>query len=156
MRSLATINKRSTPARAGSATPYISRTFPLAMRGRSASAVTWLDATSGAGRREGPLNARGRADQRVEPADDLLGVAHVVLVVEQRVEIEREGRDASVGLEQLAQVDALVERALGELLDDAVGLVARQAALDEREQHRLREERSVRQLEGPTRARRGD
>ena len=29
--------------------PYISRTFPLARRGRSASVVTWRDATSAAG-----------------------------------------------------------------------------------------------------------
>src|ERR1700691_4534512 len=135
MRSLATI-------RSGGGTPgmpstpsmsYISRTLPRAIRGSSSSvAVTWRDATESSG-------------DVVETREDLVGGAHVVGIVEHRV--EREPARALVGGEQLAQGDAVVRGALRELLDDAVGLVARGALLDEREQHALGEERSVRELE---------
>src|SRR3954452_6565659 len=90
---------------------------------------------SGGGRRE-------RRD-RVEPADDALGEPRVVPEVEQLVEVEPEG----AGGEQLAQMHAGVPRPLGVLLDDPVRLVARVAALDEREQHALGEERAVRDVE---------
>src|SRR5271165_4775409 len=101
MRSLATISSGggtpgmpSTPSMS-----YISRTLPRAIRGSSSSvAVTWRDATE-------------RSGDVVEPREDLAGVAHVVGVVEDRVQVEPAG--------------ALVGDALRELLDDAIGLVAR-------------------------------
>src|ERR1700727_3437746 len=117
MRSLATINSgggfnSDTPARS-----YISRTFPLAIRGRSASVggVTFRDASNASG------ELLARVERAVEPPDDLLGVTHVVRVVEDRVEGESEQAHARVGGEQLSQRRALVPGALSELLRDPIG-----------------------------------
>src|SRR5271165_6614769 len=139
MRSLATISSGggtpgtpSTPSMS-----YISRTFPRAMRGSSSSvAVTRRDATSAWRSDDFALlrpRSLARSGDLVEPGDDLVGVTDVVGVVEDRVQVQR--ARAPVGGEQLAQRDALVPRALRELLDDAVGLVARGSRLDERVQH---------------------
>src|SRR5450631_846947 len=109
MRSLATISScSSSPGKAGGS-EYISRTFPLARRDRSASDVTWRDATSAGGRCSGDLR---------EPREDLGRVAQVVRIVEYRLEVEV--ARAFVGGQQLAQRDALIPCALGELLDRAV------------------------------------
>src|SRR4051794_21486652 len=90
-------------------------------------------------------SGRGRRERRdrVEPADDALGEPRVVAEVEERVEVEAE----VARRQQLAQVHAGVPRALGVLLDDAVRLVARVAALDEGEQRPLGEQRAVGDLE---------
>src|SRR3954451_4967223 len=99
---------------------------------------------AGFGRRSG--GSRRERRDRVEPADDPLGEAGVVAEVEDRVEVEPE----IARREQLAQVDASVPRALRILLHDPVRLVAAVAALDEREQDALGEQRPVRDLEvGP-------
>src|SRR5438094_4803660 len=80
----------------GRSSSYISRTFPLATRGRSASLLTRFDATSAFGRRSDGGRLRRRRVQAaarsgggvrgrehdVEAADDLLGIADVVLVGE--------------------------------------------------------------------------
>src|SRR5579875_1890007 len=185
MRSLATISSVPTCAAGAAETSprsYISRTFPLAIRGSSASVGgTSRDSTSArrpappaaaAARRRARESARGgargagsygRARRRlepVEPRDDLLRVAHERRVVEDRVEVEAAG--ALVGREQLAKRHALVPRALRERLRDAVRLVARAPALslwrgcDEREQHPLGEQRAVGELEVLAHARRVD
>src|SRR3984885_7462988 len=83
----------------------------------------------------------------VEAPDDLAGIAHVMGVVEDLVEIEPERAHSRVLGEHLAHRDALVPGALRQLLRDAVGVVARHPCRDEREQHALGEQRSVRQLE---------
>ena len=95
---------------------YISRTFPLAMRGRSASAGHVARCYQRA-RAAAALRRSRPAATTISP-----GVADVVAVVEDRVEVEPGG--AVVGGEQLAQRDALVPGPLGELLDDPVGVVA--------------------------------
>ena len=70
-------------------------------------------------------------------------MAEVGVVVEDRVEVEVGGR---LG-EQLAEVGAGVPGALGVLLDDAVGVVAGEAGLDQGGQGALAEEGAVGQLE---------
>src|ERR1700683_4633979 len=151
MRSLATINSVSctrpdcpSPIRSSS---YISRTLPLAMRGRSASAVTWRDATSARRWDGGAL--RSSLDESsgdlIEARDYLVGVAQVVAVIENRVEIQATG--ALDARKQLAQWHAVVPRALGELLHDPVGLVAGASRGDQREQYTLGEQRAVSQVE---------
>src|SRR5579862_5571132 len=156
MRSLATINRRSPSGRPRS---YISRTFPLAIRGRSASAVivarlyrrarpqrvAGLDGRTSVECECARSWARGDSRDLLQPPHDLLCVAHIVPVVEDLIEVQPSG--ALVAREQLAQRNALVPRALRELLHDAVGVVARGAGGDEREQHALGEERAVRELE---------
>src|SRR5215218_8367364 len=87
----------------------------------------------------GPEDPSNGCGERVEPTDDRLGVAREGGRIEDRVEVEAGCR---LG-EQLAEGDALVPGALGVLLDDPVGVVARAAALDERKQRPLREERAV-------------
>src|SRR2546423_12280062 len=107
MRPLATIRRRAGPsgwARFRPSRPYISRTCPLAIGGRSASVVTWLDATSAAGR-DRTAAARVSGDL-VEPGDDLGGVADVVGVVEDALEVELAA--ALMRGEQIAQRHALV------------------------------------------------
>src|SRR5580692_7188279 len=125
MRSLATISSADAPSTLSSA--YISRTLPRAIRGSSARvSVTWRDATE-------------RSGDRVQPRQDLGRVAEVVRVIEDRAQVQVAG--PLVGGEQLAQRDALIPRALGQLLHDPVGLIARGPRLDERQQHALGEER---------------
>src|SRR5664280_456291 len=117
MRSLATISSGGASATSRPARSYISRTFPLATRGRSASVFTRLDATSGIGGR--PAGSVDRVDPRerlVEAPDYLPGIAHIVVVGEDLVEVERQRTDALVAGEQVAQRDALVPRLLRELL----------------------------------------
>ena len=58
----------------------------------------------------------------VQPRDDVAGVANVVGVVEDLLEIEL--APALVLGEQIAQRDAVVPDALSQLLDEAVGLIA--------------------------------
>src|SRR6185437_9341344 len=103
MRSLATISSLPADPSPSASSEYISRTFPLAIKGRSA---------------------------RLVARDDLLRVADVVPEVEDRVEVEAGG--ALVGRQQLAHRDALVPCVLGELLDHAVGVVALGAGLHQR------------------------
>src|ERR1035437_8983339 len=138
MRSLATISSRSAPPSSAGEAPreYISRTFTLARRGRSASVVTWRDATSAGGRRSGDLR---------QPREDLASVAKVVGVVEDLLEVQLPA--ALVRSEKIAQRDALIPAALAELLDNRIGPTARHARLDERQQNPLGEQRAVRQLE---------
>src|SRR5271154_3234775 len=148
MRSLATINRGACAAPSTvDGSSYISRTFPLARRGRSASVVTCRDATSEIGSREGHMRRLGgrRSSDLIEPREDLGGVAGVVGVVEDLLEVQR--ARALVDREQLAQRKALIPGALGELLNHAIGLVAGDAGGDDREQHTLGEERAMRQLQ---------
>src|SRR5512142_240256 len=106
MRSLATIRIRpETPFPGPSA--YISRTFPLASRGRSARTLTWGDATSATGGRRLP------SGDLVEAPEHLFGVAQVGGRIEDPIELQP--RRALVGGEQLAQRHAVLPRALGEL-----------------------------------------
>src|SRR6185312_13005512 len=128
MRSLATISSLPADPSPSASSEYISRTFPLAIKGRSARLVTRGDATSARGRTRpdaraasGPVGA-ARSGDLLEARDDLLRVADVVPEVEDRVEVEAGG--ALVGRQQLAHRDALVPCVLGELLDHAVGVVA--------------------------------
>src|ERR1700691_5101757 len=106
MRSLATISRRSP---SGPPRSYISRTFPLAIRGRSASAVIvarlyrrtrpqWVAGPPGGGRRS--LRARAGSHDLVQPRDDLLRIPHVVPVVEDLLQVQPGG--ALVRGEQLA------------------------------------------------------
>src|ERR1700733_2072020 len=93
MRSLATINSGACPPPLGTpwtpARSYISRTFPLAIRGRSASeVVTCGDASERSGDR---MAARCGVLDVVEPREDLARVAGVVGVVEDRVQVEPGG-----------------------------------------------------------------
>src|SRR6202035_2128281 len=145
MRSLATISRLAAASEGPSVPlrPYISRTFPLARRGRSAMVVTWLDATSAAGGNRTPPPRR--SGDLLQPGEDLPGVADVVGVVEDLVEVEP--RPAVVGGEQVAQGYALVPCPLGQLLDEAVGLVAGGSCRDEGQEHPLGEEGAVGQLE---------
>src|SRR5687768_9532906 len=80
----------------------------------------------------------------LQARQDVRHVARVVAVVEDRVEVQVERRFA---LQQVAQRRLRVPCLLREALDDAVGVVALPAGVDEREQHALREERAARELE---------
>src|SRR5439155_15458260 len=100
----------------------------------AASRQVTVAGRSGSGRR-----SRALALERVEAVDDLLRVPDERAGVEDRVEVEL-GRG---GRQELAERRAGVPRLLCRLLDDAVGLVARAVALDQREQGPLRVERAV-------------
>src|SRR5664279_3913198 len=143
MRSLATISSGGDSATSRSARSYISRTFPLAIRGRSASVVTCFDATNGSGdRTTGSVDLVDPREHAVQAPDDLVRVAHVVVVGEDLVEVERQRTHALVAGQQVAQRGALVPRLLRQLLHDAVGVVAGHAAPHEREQDALGEQRA--------------
>src|SRR5919205_3865447 len=96
-------------------------------------------------RSEDPYRSSASAIDDVESAQHLRRVGDVRRQVEDRVEVELEAR---LRLQQLPQRRAAVPCLLGQPLDDAVGVVARAAALHQRQQHPLREERAVRELEG--------
>src|SRR3954469_1791199 len=107
MRSLATSSSRS------SSIVKSSRTFPLA----TCTSVSDTDFLLG---------------ELVQTVEDGVGVACVGAEVEGRVEVDAAGVPLVVGGE-LLKIEALVPRAQGMLLDEPVGLVAREPALDERE-----------------------
>src|SRR5205807_5627166 len=123
----------------GRSRPYISRTFPLAINGRSAIALTAGDATSGSCGLALVLARRLRAGRRIaqdtQAGDDLLRIADVVLAVEDRAEVQAQLAHALVLLEQPTQVPALRGRLRGALLHEAVSLFARPSRLHQREQH---------------------
>src|SRR5215218_6090720 len=89
---------------------------------------------------------RGRAlRDAIEAAHDRGGVADEGAGIEDGVEVElRRGLR-----HQLPELDALVPGALGGLLDDPVGVVARAAGLHERQQRALGVERAVRCVQVP-------
>src|SRR3954452_21173836 len=73
-------------------------------------------------------------------------MTRVRVEIEDRVEVDAPG-DLVVGADELAEVELLVPRAHRIALDETVRVVAREARLDEREQHALAEEEVVRRLE---------
>src|SRR5437867_2705782 len=123
MRSLATISSRAAESggMSGPLSAYISRTFPLATRGRSARVLTCFDATSATGRDRtsnrpgGGCPIQRRSGDLVQTSEDLAGVLQVVRVVEDVIEVE--AARALVGGEQIAQRNPAVPGALGKLLD---------------------------------------
>src|ERR1700733_1761574 len=112
MRSLATISRRARPP--SSPRPYSSRTFPLAIRGNSASALMAGKISAPAGE-PGAGRSRGSGDL-IQTREDLLRVADEVAVVEDRVQIQTRG--ARIGGQQILQRHAGIEGPLGELLGD--------------------------------------
>ena len=124
---------------------YISRTFPLAIRGRSARRRHVRRCYQRLGRPA--AQSSRRSGELVEPRDDLARRSGC----SGRSRRSRRGRGRrarSSAASSSRSGDALVPGALRELLDDAVGLVARASPrLDEREQHALGEQRAVGQLE---------
>ena len=82
----------------------------------------------------------------MQAVENGVDVARVRAEVEGGGEVDPAG-DPLVALDERAEVEPLVPRAHRVLLHEPVGLVARQAALDEREQHALREEEPVARLE---------
>src|SRR5579871_3080145 len=88
-------------------------------------------------------------DERVQTREDGVDVARVGAEVEDGVEVDAAG-DLVVGAAELGEVELLVPGAHRVALDEPVRLVARQAGLDEREQHALAEEEVVARLEVAT------
>ena len=82
----------------------------------------------------------------MEAVEDGVDVARVRAEVEGGGEVDPAG-DPLVAFDQRPEVEAFVPGAQGVLLHEAVRLVARQPALDQREQHALREEEPVARLQ---------
>src|SRR6185312_10139236 len=103
---------------------YSSRTFPLPTCA-AASGIRGL--------------LFSRSDERVEALEDGVDVTGVRLERERLVEVDPI-RDLAVGAHELAEVLLLFPGAHRRTLHEAIRLVARETALDEREQHALAEE----------------
>ncbi len=144
MRSLATISSaaRATPALVGPPASYISRTFPLAIRGRSASAWSrgaMLPARSGGRERVRQAIASRRA--RISPAwRDVVASSR-----RSRRGRGRAARSSAASSSRSGMPSSQARWASSWTI--AVGVVARGARLDERQQHPLGEQRAVGQLE---------
>ena len=93
----------------------------------------------------------------LQPVEDGVDVLDGRFEVEDAVErgrVEARG-DLGVGLDELAEVALLVPGAHRVALDEPVGLVALEPALDEREQQPVREDEPVRGAEVPLHPRPG-
>src|SRR5947209_3246978 len=122
MRSLATSSRRS------SSSAYSSRTLPL---------PTW--AVSGMDRFLLPYEG-------AEPLEDGVDVTGVGGEIEDGVEVDA-SRELAIGSDELAKILFLVPGAKRVPLNEAVGLIALEPRLDEREQEPLAEEETMARLE---------
>ena len=114
---------------------------------RSSSSV--VDVAHLAGRDAGSQACSGSSlTASFETGEDGVDVARVRAEVEDGVEVDAR-RDLVVGAAELAEVELLLPRAHRRALDEAVGVVAREAGLDERVEHALAEEEEVARLEVP-------